>query len=309
MNPETAFRPPVPGTDPACQQVSGVPGRMARPGRILFMLLLLFLFLAGCSTLPTDYPRTESHALKEPEQTRGGAKIKRLAEQRPGKSGFALLRQGRTAFTSRIAMAGVAEKTLDLQYYIWESDTTGRILAERLLQAADRGVRVRLLLDDINTKGRDAVVAAMDAHENIEIRLFNPFSNRGIPALNFITDFNRVNHRMHNKMMVVDNSMAILGGRNIGNHYFGVDTQANFRDLDIMAAGPVVKDVSSVFDYFWNGKWSFPIAALVEEAQTEADLQAFRAGLREKIAGESYPYPLDQDLSLIHISEPTRPKR
>ena len=105
--------------------------------------------------------------------------------------------------------------------------------------------------------------------------------------------------RMHNKMMVVDNSAAILGGRNIGNHYFGVDTQANFRDLDIMAVGPVVKDVSSVFDHFWNGKWSFPIAALVEEPQTEADLQAFREGLREKIAGESYPYPLDQDVAQL----------
>jgi putative cardiolipin synthase len=260
------------------------------------MLLLLFLFLAGCSTLPTDYPRAESHALEQPERTKAGAKISRLAEDRPGKSGFAILRKGRVAFTSRIAMAGVAEKTLDLQYYIWESDTTGRILAERLLEAADRGVRVRLLLDDINTKGRDALVAAMDAHENIEIRIFNPFSNRGIPALNFITDFNRVNHRMHNKMMVMDNALAILGGRNIGNHYFGVDTRANFRDLDIMAAGPVVRDVSSVFDYFWNGKWSVPIAALVEEPQTEADLQAVREALRKKIEQESYPYPLDQDV-------------
>ena len=299
MNHVTAFRAGASGTESACLHVSGLPDRIVRPGRILFMLLLLFLFLAGCSTLPTDYPRTQSHALEEPEQTRGGAKIKRLAEQRPGKSGFAIIRKGRGAFTSRIAMAAVAEKTLDLQYYIWESDSTGRILAERLLQAADRGVRVRLLLDDINLKGRDAVVAAMDAHENIEIRLFNPFSNRGIPALNFITDFNRVNHRMHNKMMVMDNSAAILGGRNIGNHYFGVDTHANFRDLDIMAAGPVVKDVSSVFDHFWNGEWSFPIAALVEEPQTEADLQAVREGLREKIAGESYPYPLDQDVAQL----------
>lgn len=193
-------------------------------------------------------------------------------------------------------MAAVAGKTLDLQYYIWEADTTGRILAERLLQAADRGVRVRLLLDDINLKGRDNIVAAMDAHENIEIRLFNPFSNRGIPALNFITDFNRVNHRMHNKMMVMDNSLAILGGRNIGNHYFGVDTHANFRDLDIMAAGPVVRDVSSVFDHFWNGKWSVPIAALVDEPQTAVHLQVVREALQKKIAEETYPYPLDQDV-------------
>ena len=299
MSPETACRSPVPGTESAFPQVSGVPDRMARPGPILFMVLLLLLFLAGCSTLPTDYPRTQSHALEAPEQTRGGAKLNRLAKQRPGKSGFALLREGRAAFTSRIAMAGTAEKTLDLQYYIWEADSTGRILAERLIQAADRGVRVRLLLDDINLKGRDAIVAAMDAHENIEIRLFNPFSNRGIPALNFITDFNRVNHRMHNKMMVVDNSVAILGGRNIGNHYFGVDTHANFRDLDIIAAGPIVRDVSSVFDYFWNGKWSFPIAALVDEPQTGADLQAARETLRKKIEQESYPYPLDQDVERL----------
>ena len=274
--------------------MSGLQVRQASAG--ISLLLLLVLALAGCASLPTDYPRTPSQALETPEQTKTGAKLARLSEKHAGDSGFAILRHGRAAFTSRIAMAAVAEKTLDLQYYIWEADTTGRILAERLLEAADRGVRVRLLLDDINLKGRDNIVAAMDAHENIEIRLFNPFSNRGIPALDFLTDFNRVNHRMHNKMMVMDNSVAILGGRNIGNHYFGVDTQANFRDLDIMAAGPVVQDVSSVFDHFWNGKWSVPIAALVEEPQTEADLLLVRESLREKIAGESYPYPLDQDV-------------
>ncbi|MGD8236786.1 MAG: phospholipase D family protein [Chromatiales bacterium] len=298
MNTGSGLRAAAPGATTACLPLRLSPNKIALNGLTAVLLLLLFLLpLAGCSTLPTDYPRTYSQALEDPKQTKTGAKITRLAEQRPGKSGFAILRKGRGAFTSRIAMAGTAEKTLDLQYYIWEADTTGRILADRLLQAADRGVRVRLLLDDINLKGRDAIVAAMDAHENIEIRLFNPFSNRGIPALNFITDFNRVNHRMHNKMMVADNSVAILGGRNIGNHYFGVDTQANFRDLDIMAAGPVVRDISSVFDHFWNGKWSVPIAALVKEPQTEEDLQLVRESLREKIAAESYPYPLDQDVA------------
>ncbi|MGD1990293.1 MAG: phospholipase D family protein [Chromatiales bacterium] len=299
MNTASGFRAPAPGATTACLPLLQLPEGVARTRRTAVMLMLLMLLLAGCSTLPSDYPRTYSEALEEPVQTRGGAKVNRLAKQHPGKSGFALLREGRAAFTTRIAMAGTAEKTLDLQYYIWEADTTGRILAERLIQAADRGVRVRLLLDDINLKGRDTAVAAMDAHENIEIRLFNPFSNRGIPALNFITDFNRVNHRMHNKMMVVDNSVAILGGRNIGNHYFGVDTHANFRDLDIMAAGPVVRDISSVFDYFWNGKWSFPIAALVEEPQTGADLLLVREALRKKIAEESYPYPLDQDVKRL----------
>jgi putative cardiolipin synthase len=175
-------------------------------------------------------------------------------------------------------MIDLAEKSIDLQYYIWEPDTTGRILAERLVRAADRGVRVRVLLDDINTKGRDALIASLDAHPNIEIRLFNPFSNRGFPVLDFITNFNRVNHRMHNKVIVADNALAIVGGRNVGNHYFGVATDANFRDLDIAAAGPVVRDISSVFDHFWNGDWSVPIAAIVDEPFTKSDLEKRHTG-------------------------------
>ena len=203
------------------------------------------------------------------------------------------------AFTARIALVDLAEKTLDAQYYIWEADATGWVLAEPLMQAADRGVRVRLLVDDINLAGRDAKIAAMDAHPNIEIRVFNPFANRSARVFDFLTDLDRVNHRMHNKVMVMDNAVAIVGGRNIGNHYFGVATDANFRDLDIAAAGPVVREVSNVFDYFWNGEWAVPIAALIDRPHTEADLGESRKALQGLIAENPYPYPLDQDVAAL----------
>jgi putative cardiolipin synthase len=186
---------------------------------------------------------------------------------------------------------------LDLQYFIWDADTTGRILAERLVRAADRGVRVRILVDDLNLEGRDAVVAALDGHPNIEIRLFNPFARRSAHVLDFIADFDRVNHRMHNKLFVMDNAVAIVGGRNIGNHYFEVHQQVNFRDLDVVAGGPVVRETSGVFDHFWNSPWAVPIRAMVDRPATEADLQAVVQTSHEQIAREPYPYPLDQDVA------------
>ena len=143
-------------------------------------------------------------------------------------------------------MTELAEQSIDVQYYIWESDATGRILADRLVSAADRVVRVRALVDDNNLEGRDAIVAALDAHPNIEIRVFNPFANRDRHIFDFLVDLDRINHRMHNKLMVMDNAVAIIGGRNIGNHYFGVATDANFRDLDIATVGPLVRETSSV---------------------------------------------------------------
>ena len=179
-------------------------------------------------------------------------------------------------------MTAIAEKTIDLQYYIWEPDTTGRILALRLIEAADRGVRVRILLDDNTLEGRDSRIATMDAHPNIEIRIFNPFAHRGWRLFGFLTDFDRINHRMHNKLVVMDNALAIVGGRNIGDHYFGVQPGTNFRDLDVFSAGPVVRELSKVFDHFWNGDWSYPIAALAERTYTEADLSEAVATLRVK---------------------------
>ena len=262
-------------------------------------LFLILILLAGCASVPTDYVRRGSMAFQDHESTVIGKQLADMAAEHPGNSGFAIIRFPRPAFTSRIMMTDMAEKSLDVQYYIWEADATGRILAERLVRAADRGVKVRILVDDMNLSGRDAVVAAIDAHPNIEIRIFNPFAHRGSPGLDFITDMDRVNHRMHNKIMVMDNALAIVGGRNIGNHYFGVDTEANFRDLDIAAAGPVVREISTVFDIFWNGDWSVPIAVLVDRPHAEDDLQDALATIRQRIVVEEYPHPLDKDVTTL----------
>ena len=280
-------------------------GRLSASGvfdllRSYSLILLASLLLVGCANVPKGYPRIHSTAFQGHDSTTIGKYFAKAAGRHPGKSGFAIIRQPRPAFTSRVALTELAEKTLDLQYYIWEPDSTGRILAERLLRAADRGVRVRLLVDDITLAGRDAAVASLDAHANIEIRVFNPFAHRKARALDFIADFNRVNHRMHNKLMVMDNAVAILGGRNIGDHYFGVDTEANFRDLDIVAGGPVVREISQVFDHFWNGVWSVPTAALGDRPYSDADLRATLKSGRAEIATASYyPHPLDQDVAQL----------
>jgi putative cardiolipin synthase len=261
--------------------------------------MLAVVLFAGCASVPKDYPRQPSTAFPDHASTAIGAYFERAAAAHPGQSGFAILPDGSRAFTARIAMTELAEKTLDLQYFIWDADTTGRILAERLVRAADRGVRVRILVDDLNLKGRDAVLAALDGHPNIEIRLFNPFAHRSSRLLDFIADFDRVNHRMHNKLFVMDNAVVIVGGRNIGNHYFEVHQQVNFRDLDVIAGGPVVREASGVFDHFWNSTWAVPIKALVDRPATEADLQAAVHTSRERIAQEPYPYPLDQDVASL----------
>ena len=171
-----------------------------------------------------------------------------------------------------------------MQYYSWDGDTTGRIIVDSVMKAADRGVRVRLLVDDPFYKSSDSVKAALDAHPNVEIRLFNPLTNRRWSALDFIVDFRRVNRRMHNKLMVADNAAAIVGGRNIGDIYYGVNTIANYRDLDVLAVGPVVRDLSGVFDRYWNSASAVPIAAIVSRAYGAADLDAILIGLREAIA-------------------------
>src|SRR6185369_13983338 len=257
------------------------------------------LLLSGCgTTVNWDYPRTRSTAFAQPQTTTVGALFQEAADRHPGQSGFALVQQGSRAFTARLAMADLAEKTLDAQYYIWDVDTTGRIMANRLIRAADRGVRVRLLLDDhYQTEEIDRGVAALDAHPNIEVRFFNPVHNRRWRTWSFLTDFGRVNHRMHNKLFIMDNAVGIAGGRNIADTYFGVRADQNFRDLDMVMTGPIVRELSASFDRFWNSEWAIPVGAVVEKRATERDFLALKKRLTEKIAAAGYPYPVDERIA------------
>jgi putative cardiolipin synthase len=264
----------------------------------LFPLAIALLLPACSATIDWDYPRPPSTAFAHPETTGLGTLFKEAADRHPALSGFSLLRYGENAFHARLAMIDLAEKTVDAQYYIWDADISGRILADGLLRAADRGVHVRLLIDDFyQTRDKDVVVALMAAHPNIEIRLFNPVANRVLRKASFLFDFSRVNHRMHNKLLVADNAVGIVGGRNIADVYFGVGEDHNFRDLDVLAAGPIVRDLSAAFDTFWNSDWAIPVGAVVKQLPTEKDLNAARKALVEKIAAAGDPYPTHQNVS------------
>jgi phosphatidylserine/phosphatidylglycerophosphate/cardiolipin synthase-like enzyme len=193
----------------------------------------------------------------------------------------------------------MAEKSLDLQYYIWENDTTGKILAAKLVKAAARGVHVRILIDDNNFQGRDFGTAALDQHPNIEVRVFNPFANRGMHLFDFMTDYARANQRMHNKVMVADGAVAVVGGRNIGDHYFGVNSEANFRDLDLAAVGPIVRDVAHSFDVYWNSEQAYPIAALHKKEYSKQDFEKIADDMRASLAEHPYPWPIDQEVDKL----------
>ncbi|MFN3725676.1 MAG: phospholipase D family protein [Allosphingosinicella sp.] len=174
-----------------------------------------------------------------------------------------LLPGAHEAFAARAALARAAKRSIDAQYYIWHADLTGSLLFGELFAAAERGVRVRLLLDDHNTPGLDPIVAALDAHPNIEVRLFNPFRIRKPRLLGFLTDFRRLNRRMHNKSFTVDGEATIVGGRNVGDEYFGAGEGALFVDLDVLAVGPVVEEVSNDFERYWTSAPAHPTSKVV----------------------------------------------
>ncbi|MHB1056278.1 MAG: phospholipase D family protein [Rhodanobacter sp.] len=202
----------------------------------------------------------------------------------PGQTAAALLHDGLDAFAVRAASARLAGRSLDLQYYMWHDDLVGHLLAREVYAAAERGVRVRLLIDDINTKGLDPALLALDAHPNIEVRLYNPFRNRsGVwRLLEMVQRFFSVNHRMHNKAWIVDGRLAVVGGRNIGDEYFDAGNRVNFRDLDMLLLGPAVAGASTIFDDFWNSSAAVPIEAL--NPQAPQTLQALVAQLASESA-------------------------
>ena len=227
------------------------------------LLWVLFLALAGCAVLPSKVERTPSAAFQDTGDTPIGRMVSPLTEAHPGESGAYLLFSAREAFAARWALATRAERSLDAQYYIWHADVSGSLMANALRQAAARGVRVRVLLDDANTSGLDENIAAIAASPNIEVRLFNPFANRTWHTGDFLRDFSRVNRRMHNKSFTADNQVTVVGGRNIGDEYLGAQSPVAFTDLDMMVIGRVVGEVSTAFDAYWNSASAYPAASLL----------------------------------------------
>jgi cardiolipin synthase C len=255
-----------------------------------FALCLGIVPLAGCGTLPSLDGRSPSSALFDTGTTRLGRAIAPRIAGHQGQSGIYPLPDARNAFAARVLLAQAAERSLDVQYYIWRNDRTGTLLFDALRTAADRGVRVRLLLDDNNTGGLDPVLAALDAHPNIEVRLFNPFAVRQPRWIGYLTDFFRLNRRMHNKSFTADSQATVIGGRNVGDEYFGAGDDVLFADLDVMAVGPVVNEVSRDFDRYWNSGSSYPAGLLLPPAAPAmaADLAAAAARIEHDPATLAY---------------------
>ena len=249
---------------------------LARHCLALFFAVWVSLWLTGCAALPSDVKRPASSALENNLDTGLGRAVaaRALAASTQNDSGFALVGSAELAFTSRMTLIKAAEKTLDLQYYaIHADDTTDRMFAA-LREAAARGVRVRILLDDFNTAGKDAQVLQLAFEKNIEMRLFNPLpSNRSSAfwrIMSSLSDAARLQRRMHNKIFVADNAVAITGGRNLGDTYFGQSEGVNFVDIDVLAAGRIARDLSRSFDQYWNNPLAYPVQALMTKSDIEA---------------------------------------
>ena len=227
----------------------------------------LALVLSGCASLPDDLPMPAQSFAQAPRPDGSLAGVESALSGRlpPGNSGFHLLDSNEQGLRWRLALIDSARHSLDLQYYVWWGDESGDLLLKRIVDAADRGVRVRLILDDLSTmledethpRLRDVPSAVIDSHPNIQVRLFNPWHNRAITGrvLESFERLERINHRMHNKLLIADNRATIIGGRNVGNEYFGMSPTFNFRDLDVLGVGPVARQASAVFDRFWNSSW------------------------------------------------------
>ena len=261
------------------------------------LVLLTSVWLTGCASLPSDVQRPVSNALADNSGTRLGSAVasRAAAATTRNDSGFALVGSAELAFTSRMALIVAAEKTLDLQYYaIHADDTTDRMFAA-LREAAGRGVRVRILLDDFNTAGKDAQVLKLAFEKNIEMRLFNPLpSSRGSGLwriVSSLSDAARLQRRMHNKIFVADNAVAITGGRNLGDTYFGQSDGVNFVDIDVLAAGRMARDLSRSFDQYWNNPLAYPVQSLM----TAKDIDALKPKQVAKTATSTEnPLPVNE---------------
>lgn len=237
-----------------------------RRGLWLMAGLVALALLSGCAApWRADYPRQHSVAFAQSADTRLARQVRALGDPGDGRSGVALVSDGPSALSLRLGLAGRAERSIDAQYYLLHDDPSGHLFVGQLMRAADRGVRVRLLLDDMDAAAYDDILTALARHPNVQIRLFNPFP-RGLarPVVTAL-EFLRVNRRMHNKSMTFDNVVTLVGGRNIGDEYFAAKDESNYNDLDLLAAGPVAAEVSRQFDAYWNSDKAVPVAAVSDD--------------------------------------------
>jgi len=254
----------------------------ALPLCVMALAACLATGLAACQQLPPLGERTPSTALSpaEARSTRLGTAVAAELATHPDFTGIDPLSNPLEAFASRVALVRSAQRTLDVQYYIWRNDLTGTLLLEELREAADRGVRVRLLLDDNGIPSSlDPTLAALNGHPNVEVRLFNPFATRKPKSIGFLTEFSRLNRRMHNKSITADGVATILGGRNIGDEYFGATDGVVFADLDVLAIGPAATDVAHDFDRYWASASSFPASQILPYVAPDALATLDRAAL------------------------------
>jgi putative cardiolipin synthase len=277
------------------------------PCRLLAIAMVALL--AACAQLP---PRADTPAEAAlPAATEGliAERILPAEAAHPGQSGFRLVGDGAQAYALRAYSAQAATRSLDIQTYIWHDDLTGLMLARQALKAADRGVRVRILADDLDARAKNAGLAALDAHPGIEVRLYNPMASRSgtlAKAGEFGTGFKRLNHRMHNKSWIADGRMALLGGRNLGNEYFAASTGPNFVDLDLLMVGPVVGEVARNFDRFWNSPSNYPIGQLSPGDAGPERMQALRAALEKAatdLQSSEYAAVLREDPEIHRLLE------
>lgn len=277
-------------------------------GTRLYLLVAISLVIANCATFPENVDQPESYAYTDTADTIFGEDVIKRAAAHPGKSGFHLLGNGLDAFVARAILAHHAERSIDVQYYLYHADLVGRLFTDQLLKAADRGVRVRLLVDDMGMSGKDLGAVVLASHPNVKVRIFNPFNRKSGRILQLVTRMGSVTRRMHNKSFTVDNQVSILGGRNIGNEYFDADPDLAFADLDVMAIGPVVAEVSTAFDHYWNSELAYPATVLRGKAPTPEEIERLRGQLDDFVA-QQINSPYLQALRNSNLADKIREKQ
>ena len=249
---------------------------LKRSGWLALILVIGYVVMSFIYRMPDISSRTQSYMIDDGHATSMGRKFGGEITDHPGQAGVFVLNRGRDAFAARAMLARMSEKSLDIQYYMYHQDTVGGLLTYEVLKAADRGVRVRMLIDDMYGNQDEDTWVALNGHENIQVRLWNPWKRAGSRAIQSVVRGAIIDYRMHAKSSTADNEATVLGGRNIGDEYFDADRDLAFADIDVLSIGPPVREVSGEFDSYWNAEHAYPVDILIRQG-TEQELTGLRA--------------------------------